>query len=382
MQCAGCKGKGLCGLPKCPVLQRFYAQTSEKPVSDYMGPAPSVLIGSGGYPRVVGGPLLLRETDLPTDWISDRLSIDDIVRIRSRSIRGSQDVRLVLEKVQEVALSGRPLDVEARFARPISFDLSFDGTVAPVGLAGQLKKIDILDNAVVEPAVDRYTSDTDLLAADAVTALHRDNVDVYRIANLLTAGLLGSKRRFVPTRWSITAVDDMISRDLRRRVERLSPLSDILVFSATLYGNTIVVLLIPSTDFFFEMIERWQKHSLWGKTSDVVVSDGEKRKKKGYSPLAGAYYSARLAVLEYLESRGRTARALVIRDISGDYWAPLGTWVIREATRAAMQSDPICCPDRSSAEAQVTELLGSPFWYAHADLLREIRFQKTFADFA
>ena len=381
MRCAECKGKGLCGLPKCPVMQRFYAQTSQKPVLDYMGPSPSIFIGSGGYPRVVGGPLLLRDSDIPTDWVARGLGIEDIVSIRSRTIRGSQPVGSVLEKAQEVALSKRPLDVEAQFAKPVRFDLSFDGTVAPIGLSAPLSKIDIIDNAVIEPMVERYTSDTDVRATEAVTALFKGGIDVYRVSSLLTAGLLGSKRRFVPTRWAITAVDDMVSLGLRKQVERLSPLQGVIVHSALLHGNLIVVLIIPSSDFRFEMIERWQKHSLWGDKEDVIVVDSEGRKKQGYSPIAGAYYSARLAVLEYLMKTGRTARVLVIRDISGDYWAPLGTWVIREATRAAMRSPGIPCEDLGSAETIITSILGSPFWIERSDLIRDISVQRTFADF-
>jgi len=380
-RCAECKGKGLCGLPKCPVMQRFYAQTSEKPVSEYMGPAPSVFIGSGNYPKVIGGPLLLREPDIPTDWIAKNLSIDDIVAIRSRTIRGTQPIGSVLEKSQEVALSRRPLDVEAHFVKPIQFGLSFDGTIAPIGLSGQLKKVDVIDNAVVEPAVDRYTSDTDIRATEAVSALHHDGIDVYRITDLLTAGLLGSKRRFVPTRWAITAVDDMVSLHLRKQVERLPPLGDIMIYRSLLHGNHLVILLIPSSDFRFEMIERWQKQSLWGDTGDVVVVDGEGRKKRGYSPIAGAYYSARLAVLEHLALTGRCARALVIRDISGEYWAPLGTWVIREASRQAMRSGGIVAQDLTTAEAMITRLLGSSFWRHQSELIRDVMVQRTFADF-
>ncbi|WP_245618621.1 hypothetical protein [Methanogenium cariaci] len=38
--------------------------------------------------------------------------------------------------------------------------------------------------------------------------------------------------------------------------------------------------------------------------------------------MAGAYYSARLAVLDYLRTTGRSGRAIVIRSVAGSYWAP------------------------------------------------------------
>ena len=56
MRCAECKGKGLCGLPRCPIMSRFHAQVAMKPSSTYQGSSPSVFIGSYGYPDVRGGP--------------------------------------------------------------------------------------------------------------------------------------------------------------------------------------------------------------------------------------------------------------------------------------------------------------------------------------
>lgn len=52
--------------------------------------------------------------------------------------------------------------------------------------------------------------------------------------------------------------------------------------------------------------------------------------------MSGGFYSARLAVLEYLTEIRRNALVVGIRWITSEYWAPLGTWVIREVTRKAM----------------------------------------------
>ena len=50
---------------------------------------------------------------------------------------------------------------------------------------------------------------------------------------------------------------------------------------------------------------------------------------------AGAYYAARLGVLEHLESVDRQAKVLVLREVSDDYWAPVGVWQIPESVRNA-----------------------------------------------
>lgn len=384
-QCAVCKGKGLCGLPTCPITRRFHALKDIKPVSEYMGVSPSVFVGSYGYPRVVGGPLMINDSDNPLQWIRNGLSIDDIVGIRSRTIRGGKELDVKVpdaEKIQEIALSERPLDVEVAFTKPVQFDLNFDGTVAPVGMSGEMKKLDVIDNACVSRIVDRCTSDTDLRATAAARILFENGTDVYKITNLLTSGLLGVQRKVVPTRWAITATDDMISSGLKRDVIRMPALPEYQMFCATLHGNTLCFLLIPSEEWRFEMIERWQKQSLWAGDEETVIEDGEiGLTKSKYSPIGGAYYSARLAVLEYLKLIGRCAKVLCVRDISGEYWAPLGTWVIREASHVSLATAPVRVGTLAEATAVAAAALGTNFWIPSAKMLWDIRQQKTLADF-
>ena len=50
------------------------------------------------------------------------------------------------------------------------------------------------------------------------------------------------------------------------------------------------------------MIEIWGRRTLWGGEEEVIVQDQEGMTKKGYSPISGAYYSARLAACEYLKN--------------------------------------------------------------------------------
>jgi DNA repair protein NreA len=80
--------------------------------------------------------------------------------------------------------------------------------------------------------------------------------------------------------------------------------------------------------------------SVWS-PDDFIGSDSEgPRGKKDYSSLAGGYYAARLASLERLAAMGRQASVLAVREITEDYWAPLGVWVVREVARKAMRAEP------------------------------------------
>ena len=125
------------------------------------------------------------------------------------------------------------------------------------------------------------------------------------------------------------------------------------------------------------MIETWGKHTLWAGDEEVIVQDREGLTKRGYSPISGAYYSARLAVCEYLMSIRRSARVVVVRSISSDYWAPLGTWVVREAVRKAVSEKPVRCPTLDVAVALAGSLTGSGTWVPHSTLIPEMRTQRT-----
>jgi len=376
MRCAECKGKGMCGLPRCPIMSRFHAQVTVKPSSSYQGSSPSVFIGSYGYPDVQGGPLLINDSDNPPEWLRQNLGMEDIVGIRARTIRGNSGLDAVAGNLQEIALSTIPLDVDVLFTKPVAFSLNFDGTVAPVGLTGPVRHMDVIGSARVERVVDRVTSDTDVTATDACVALMDSEIDVYQITKLMTAGLLGKRRTFVPTRWAITAVDDTLSIQMKKEIARYSPIDEIRLFDGEIYGNRILCILVPG-DWKYEMIEIWGKQTLWAGDEAVIVQDREGMTKKGYSPISGAYYSARLAACEYLKSIRRCARVIIVRNVSSDYWAPLGTWVIREATRKAMHDPPVACPSLDVAASEVTARLGSGAWLRHSTLIPELKTQRT-----
>ncbi|MCE5298647.1 MAG: hypothetical protein MUE45_05305 [Methanoregulaceae archaeon] len=380
MLCAVCKGKGLCGLARCPITARFHSMVASAPVTGYAGMAPSVFIGSSGYPAVHGGPLLVNDSDLPPDWLMKGLGIEDIVRIRAETIRGVSSVAPYIDPIQEIALAPRPVTVEASFDRPVRFNPDFDRVTAPVGCSGNITRLDVLDHPGTDRAVDKVTSDTDLPAGEACITLQREGIDVYRITPLFSAGLLGRKRRIVPTRWAITAVDDSVSAAQKRMVSRFPQVQEIRLHYSELFGNRIAVVLIPG-DWRYEMIERWGPRSLWAGETETVVRDGETLKKTGYSPITGAYYSARLAVTEHLVRTQRCARVIVIRNVEPSYWAPLGTWVVREAVRRAMAAGPLTIPTMRDAIEQAGLFTGFSDWVRHSALIPEIRWQKTLFEF-
>ncbi len=379
-RCAACKGKGLCGLRTCPITERFMEQGRQSGVTGYRGTSPSVFVGSAGYPAVFSGPLFTPDHGSPPLWLENHLTIGDIVSIRASTIRGMNRSPSPHPLLEEIALSSRPLEVEATFSRPVLHKLSFDGIITPTGLSGEVRRLDLLDNPSVEPLVERITGDTDAGARDACRELLQGGIDVYRTTDLLSAGLLGRRRRLVPTRWAITAVDDMAGSVLKGVIRNYPSVDETLVFSSLLFGNHIGVLLMPG-DWKFEMVERWSTGSLWAGEDESVTTDREGMKKQGYSPITGAYYAARLAVLEYLERVRRTARVILVRSVTGEYWAPLGTWVVREAVRDAMDGPQIWEGDLEGAVSTLSRVIAYEGWVRQSHLLGEARTQTFLSSF-
>jgi hypothetical protein len=57
-----------------------------------------------------------------------------------------------------------------------------------------------------------------------------------------------------------------------------------------------------------------------------------------YPRIAGAYFAAKLGVLEYLMAKRKKCSVLVLREIRPEYLVPLGVWQIREGIRDALRS--------------------------------------------
>lgn len=306
---------------------------------------PEVFVGRQGYPFVRAGPLL------PAGEITAKPSLEmdigEIIALRSSLVRsearmGVKDATMpgrLLESCQQIAMSSAPVGAEVSFLKPPVAKLQFDGILSPSGPSGELDGMEITTNPLIPRKVDQIVEDRAVLAADAATELYSSGIGTEHISRLLSLGLLGKSRKLVPTRWSITASDDMVGRALKNAVIDKPVINDFLLYSGEDLGNHFEILLLPSA-YGFELIEIWMAGSVWAPESWIGSDSEGVRDKNAYSHLAGGYYAARLAVLEHLAEMGRQASALAVREISKDYWAPLGVWVVRDVARKALREVP------------------------------------------
>jgi hypothetical protein len=422
-RCVRCKGRGLCGRPVCPILQSFrVVEQIPKLGTTIEGPSPpEVFVGRFGYPRVSAGPLVPADGSSYGDGICSALSsrsassrsatisdsvnvpeidpftalppslfcrpaelalmgVGEIVALRSSMVRSASKVAVfdaknpgkLLEMAQEIAISSTPVETEVTFAKPPRGRLRFDGFMMPSGPVGTVEEMVIISNPTVPRKVDEVVGDTDLLAAAAVGELYGSGVEVDGISRLLSLGLLGKNRKLVPTRWSITASDDIAGKHLISTILDYQPIGDFLLFSGERLGNRFEVLFAPGS-FTYELIEIWLPRSVWSGKEAWIGSDREgPGPKKGYSSLAGGYYAARLALLERLADMRRQACVLAVREITEEYWAPLGVWVVREAARAALAGEPKRFETLEAALANMATRIRTPAreWRAHSELAR------------
>ena len=354
--CRKCKGvKSLCGAKFCPIKSKLNSLKSVKPRKSFKGKSNNVFIGEANYPNINVGVLSMpyySNIDLsssPLDWKNNK--INDVINYKVNTVNShsKKKTRVLNSKktieFQEIAMTKDEVDLDIELKKRPKKDFMIDSTIFPHGFSESIKKVDINDNPKIPRKVENIFSDTDFKASDALNELYDHDYNEYYLTKILSAGTLGRKtdRKFVPTKWSITAVDDTLGKNLIEKVKKYEVIEEPKVFYDGLHGNYIYTILLPN-QFSFEFFEIHLPNSVWNKSENpVIASDYESYfgRKKYADNTTGGYYAARYPLLEYLDKNEIQATALVLRFVNDEYWAPLGVWVVREAVKKAMQSKSI-----------------------------------------
>ncbi|WP_338727739.1 DNA repair protein NreA [Haladaptatus sp. DJG-WS-42] len=324
--------------------------------------APSIFVGRSNYPRVSTGLLSPMDPDSNAadfatsgDWYKQGLSIDDVFQRRTGLLNSTRSAAVDVNDVwdgfvgvqREVAIAGRPVDVEIGLdnASALDFQPSIDEISTPTGPRARARSADLAENPYIPRPVQKTLEDDDWQAQGAMTYLYRRGFDVYDINKILSAGALGqtASRKLVPTRWSITAVDDTLGQYLRGRIRNAPSIDTVQVWTNEYMGNQFWVILAPG-NWEYELVEMKAPGSIWNPDPGGALwmgadSEGYEGRTAYVDETSGAYYASRLGALEYLESIGRQAKCIVLRHVSDDYWGPVGVWQVRESVRNAFDGD-------------------------------------------
>jgi len=337
-----------------PVFSRYQEKINEMK-EDFSGKSPAPFVGHFGYPNVNVGIMAIPDKteeawkfDAPRYWARENLDISQVADYRSslinsRFIAGIKDVnksQKLIEMSQEIGMASRPVDVEINLEKKPIFRINTDDMTAPTGPNARLKKAMITENPKIDTKVDKIVSDTDLKAGEGIGYLYGKGFDENFLTRLLSIGNLGvqENRKLVPTRWSITAVDDTLGKSIIEEI-RNYPETGYYAFHGGHLGNYYIIMTFPEP-FRYELFESYAGKS--GEAGQVWTDyEGLNGRKDYASVTVGGYYAARLPIVEKLKAMKRRASVLALRFITDEYYMPLGVWVVREAVRKTMESKPI-----------------------------------------
>jgi len=347
---------------------------------------PSVFVGSYGYPKVGIGPMLppihgdTTLLDTPEKWLGK--SLEEIVNYRLNLVRGVQKTGIeettgrFIESLHELAMSSGSIDSEIKFVKNPAPIPSIDGQNAPFGPLGEIKTAKFSPNSSIK-SIEHAYYDTDLKAEDAVMKLYNSGIELSKIQKCFSIGMFGKNRKLVPTKWSITATDQIISNDLMHDILEFDIIDRYEVFRFDHLGNLFSVILFPHR-WIFEMQEAWHDKNSIGFGSDYETAKGIDHPPS----IAGAYFAGKLAVTEYLHKIKKQSGVMVFREIQPEYAVPVGVWQVREGVREAMKNNPQEVDSLNEAIALATKRMSisKNEWLAHGDMLKLIT-QTSMSDF-
>ena len=400
-RCVLCKGsRMLCGKERCPILVKFYAKQKTVPLLDSLklegSSPPSVFVGRFGYPKVYVGPMVppvIGDTslmDYPEQWTG--LSIDEIVNFRFQLVRGKYltDVHnfdgRIIELTQEIAMAKSCPDTEVIFKSKPMGRMVLDDEIAPFGPSAKIEQLEV-NSIKSEQSIEKAYYDGDLKAKDAVFRLYDKGLPVSQIQKSFSVGLFGidKNRKFVPTRWSITAVDSTLGGILLEDTKEYPIINEYRIYETTALDNRWIILMLPR-EWCYELIEAWYPKTIWnpdGKEIMMISSHEFFKGRKTYPEIGGCYFASKLAINELLTQEKRQAGVVVLREAHAGYIMPLGVWVVREGVRRALKTEPQKFASLSECLNYISKKMDISLktWLKHSAVLRETMTQRRLTDF-
>src|SRR3989344_4376244 len=228
--------------------------------TDFQGNSPAPFIGRFGYPHVnigVLSPQFSGDTsyyDSPKLWSKGNFAIGNIASMRyglvnSRSQANVKELAKggkFLDIIQEVGMAKNSVELEVNLKKVPQLQFQPEKEIIPFGPQAAMRNARITANPAVDSRVERVVSDTDLKAAPAILSLYQKGFEDSSLNKLLSVGNVGLKqnRKLVPTRWSITAVDDTIGKQLIKEIKNF-PAGECRAYFGGGWGNYYLLLYFP-----------------------------------------------------------------------------------------------------------------------------------------
>lgn len=305
---------------------------------------PSTIVGEANYPNVSLGVLFTNDQnaqayDSPKYWVENKYDVKSIFLAKTLLVNARDRVNVknvdsaFIQKAALATMAEKEVQLNMQISKVAQPNLNLN-EFSPHAIAARLEKLSISDNVRIDRRIERVYYDKDLKATEGIGSLYSEKIDENKISRILSVGGMGVKRKLVPTKWAITAVDDTIGKQFIEEIKTYHNGESYGVISGEFLGNRFTFIFIKGC-WSFELLETWNRNA-----SEVMFGDGDyelfQGRKEYVKNTAGAYYAIRLAVLEKLKEMKSQFSVLCVREITPEYFAPLGVWVVREGARKAL----------------------------------------------
>lgn len=321
-------------------LKKF--QSEFKPSDEIEGFASSAIVGEKNYPNLKINNIsnFNKENSFFNTSNIIKKDYSKIIKLKARNVLGTTneigrgDVRgksRINEEMKNIYKSKKEIEFSSKFENELKFNKVLVNKVSGImGSKNELISLTSNENISTSKQIEKYTQN-DIKSKEAIINLYEKGVNEHQIINLFALGSFGIEinKKLVPSKWAISAYDQIIEKYLFKKIKEYKLIEDIEVYYMQDKGNYFLVCLFPHeiSGETFEVMKDW---------SGSDYFNYENKLDKLEPKISGAYFSNKLAVFEHLEKRKRQASFLSIRIIK-DYEIPLGVVFVRECVRECMK---------------------------------------------
>ena len=216
---------------------------------------PSTLVGEFNYPHVAVGVIFTTDQnaaiyDAPKFWIKNGFDVSKIFSLRSTLVNARNNVNIrkpdsaYMQNVALATLSENELAVDLKLSH-VHDGPSISKDLTPHGFTAELSELKLAENVRLNKDLEKVYYDRDLKATEGMVYLYDNLINDDRISKALSVGAIGIKRRIVPTKWAITAVDDTVGKNLLDEVKSYPKGGGFAIKTGTVLGNHYVFIFIP-----------------------------------------------------------------------------------------------------------------------------------------
>ena len=196
--CLQCKGRGWCG-KTCNWSKINFKKISYK--REFSGTSPTIFIGKSNYPKVNIGIMSpqfntvnAKSWDDPIIW-SKEYQINQVIKKRTTLVNSTSEINeSFLHKVQEIALSKKPVNIEVNLRKTPKARVNYDFVSNPMGPSSEVKKVVITENISMHKIVEKCYYDFDLKSIPAINKLYNKGFNENEITKMFSTGAFGVKK--------------------------------------------------------------------------------------------------------------------------------------------------------------------------------------------